>query len=85
MTPRWLVISITSTVAGIIILSVGWWATCSFYIGPKLFEAYVASDGKLPAEEPSACKDVDNRAVQTMLGLFAALTALAANPPDSKP
>jgi hypothetical protein len=85
-TPRWLVGSVVGLVATTAALSVGWWATCSFYIGPKVWATYVQSNGKLPASEPEACKDADNRALQTLTGLLATMLGLMSNPPaDSGP
>ena len=85
-TPRWLVLSVVGVVATTAALSVAWWATCSFYIGPKIWNVYVQTQGKLPAAEPDACKDADNRAIQVLTGLLATLMGLMSNPPaDPRP
>jgi hypothetical protein len=65
-----------SIVAAITALSVGWWVTCNFYIGPKLFKAYVESNGKLVAKEPLACKDVDARSLAALSALLATVIAV---------
>ena len=66
-----------SIVASIIVLSLGWWAACSFYIGPKLFDAYVKSNGELLVEEPDVCKDVDSRAIAVLSGLLATVIGVS--------
>jgi len=81
MTPRWLTSCVVGVVATTAVLSVAWWATCSFYVGPQLFQLYRQTNGKLPAVEPDACKDADARAVQVLTGLLATLMGLMSNPP----
>jgi len=81
-TPRWLVASVVGIVTTTATLSVAWWGTCSFYIGPKIWATYVQTGGKLPAVEPDACKDADNRAIQVLTGLLATMLGLMSNPPS---
>ncbi len=38
MTPRWLTSCVVGVVATTAALSVAWWATCSFYVGPQLLQ-----------------------------------------------
>jgi len=75
----WLRNSIVATVASIGLLSVGWWATCAFYIGPQMWQEYVRSEGKLPVTEPAVCQDADNRAIQVLTGLLATLISLGSS------
>jgi hypothetical protein len=72
----WLRNSIICTVASISLLSLGWWATCSFYIGPKLWNEYVRSNGARPSQEPEVCQDSGARTLQVMTGLLATLISL---------
>jgi hypothetical protein len=81
MTPRWLTGCVVGVVATTAALAVAWMGICSFYIGPRLFNLYEKSAGKLPAIEPDACKDADARAVQVLTGLLATLMGLMSNPP----
>ena len=67
---------IAATVGGILAVSIFWVLGCTFYVGPKLFDAYVESEGKLVAEPPEACRDVDSRALGTLSALLATLVAL---------
>ena len=64
------------TVLSIIGLSIGWWGACTFMIGPKLFDAYIQSEGKLAVKEPEVCKDVDARALASLSGLLATIIAM---------
>jgi len=82
MTPRWLTSCVVGVVATTAALSVAWWATCSFYVGPQLFQLYRQTDGKLPAVEPEACKDADARAVQVLTSLLATMLGLMSSPPS---
>ena len=82
MTPRWLVGCVVGIVVTTATLSTAWWATCSFYIGPKIWATYVQTDGKLPAVEPDACKDADNRAITVLTSLLATLLGLMSQPPS---
>jgi hypothetical protein len=75
----WLRNSIVVTVGSITLLSVGWWGTCAFYIGPTMWQEYVRSEGKLPATEPTVCQDADNRAIQVLTGLLATLISLGSS------
>ena len=84
MTPKWLVACTVAIIGTTATLSVAWWATCSFYIGPQIWQVYVKTDGKLPAVEPDACKDADNRAIQVLTGLLATLLGLMSNPPTER-
>ena len=81
-TPRWLVALIVGTVVTTCGMSVAWWATCSFYVGPQIFKA--AIEGKIQ-EEPKVCENVEDRAVQILTGLLATLLGLMSNPPGDKP
>ena len=74
MTPRWLTNSIVAAVTTIAALSVGWSASCTAagFWGMK----FAASE---------ACKDADNRALQTMFSLLATLVSLRSNPPEDTP
>ena len=84
MTPRWLTSCIVGVVATTAALSVAWWATCSFWVGPRIWAVYVQTGGKLPAAEPDACKDADARAVQVLTGLLATLMGLMSSPPGKQ-
>ena len=75
---------LVATCSGILVLSVGWWGACTFYIGPQLWEEYVRSDGKLPTAEPEVCRDVDSRAVAALMALLATLTGIAGRPPADR-
>jgi hypothetical protein len=79
MTPRWLTSSIVLVVATTAVLSVGWSAACTFYIGPRMFDA--AMQGKLE-HEPAVCEDAENRALQVLTALLATLIGLRSNPPE---
>lgn len=81
MSPRWLVASTVAVIATIATLSVGWWGACTFWIGPQIWRTYVQTDGRLPQQEPDACKDADARALQVLTGLLATLLALHSDPP----
>ena len=75
----WLRNSVICVVASIAFLSVGWWGACTFYIGPKMWQEYVRSEGKLPATEPAVCQDADSRALQVLTGLLATLISLGSS------
>ena len=85
MTPRWLVGCLVATVSGVLVLSIGWWGACTFYIGPQLWAEYVRSDGRLPEAEPEVCRDVDSRSVASLMALLATLIGIAGNPPGRGP
>jgi len=69
----WLRNSIVGVVGATVVLSLGWWGACSFYIGPQLFNA--AQQGRLQTE-PAVCNDADSRALQVLTGLLATLISL---------
>lgn len=69
--PRWLARSIIAVVATIAALAVGWSASCT-----------AAGIWNLKFAEAEACKDADNRALQTMFSLLATLVSLRSNPPE---
>ena len=81
-TPRWLVASVVGVVATTAALSVAWAGICSFYIGPQIFRA--AIEGKI-TQEPKVCDNVEDRAIQVLTGLLAALFGLMSNPPSDPP
>ena len=81
-TPKWLVGSVVGIIITTAGLSVAWWATCSFMIGPTVWRTYVQTNGKLPAQEPESCKDADNRAIQVLTGLLATMMGLMSRPPE---
>ena len=82
-TPRWqvaLVVGVVSTTAA---LSIAWVGICSFYVGPKIFQAVI--ENKIE-EEPKVCENVEDRAIQVLTGLLATLLGLMSNlPSDPKP
>ena len=80
--PSWLARSIVAIVATSCVMAVATWASCSFYIGPKMWELYVQSKGALPKTEPRACAAPGEAAQATLSGLLATLLALRSNPPD---
>ncbi|MFN9905309.1 MAG: hypothetical protein ACK56F_04175, partial [bacterium] len=67
-------------VATTAVLAVAWWATCSFYVGPQLYQAAMA--GKIK-QEPKVCDNVEDRALQVLTGLLATLLGLMSNPPSN--
>ena len=75
----WLRNSIVVTVASITVLSLGWWGACTWFIGPRMWQTYVESQGKLPATEPAVCQDADSRALQVLTGLLATLISLGSS------
>ena len=77
-TPRWLVASVVGVVATTAALSISWVGICSFYVGPKIFQAVI--ENKI-AEEPKVCENVEDRAIQVLTGLLATLLGLMSNPP----
>jgi hypothetical protein len=82
-TPRWLVASVVGIVSTTAALSVAWVGICSFYVGPKIFQASI--EGTLK-QEPKVCDNVEDRAIQVLTGLLATLLGLMSNtPPDPKP
>jgi hypothetical protein len=84
-TPRWLIGSVIGVVSLTAAMAITWYVSCTFVIGPQLFNAYVRSGGKLVATEPEVCKDVDARALQVLTSLLATLLGLMSNPPSEKP
>ena len=84
MTPRWLVGCVVGIVVTTATLSVGWWATCVWVIGPQLWHEYVRSEGRRPEQEPQVCTNADERAIQVLTGLLATLLGLMSNPPAGK-
>ena len=81
-TPRWLVASVVGIVSTTAALSVAWVGICSFYVGPKIFQA--AIEGTLK-QEPKVCDNVEDRAIQVLTGLLATLLGLMSNtPPDPR-
>jgi hypothetical protein len=82
-TPKWLVGSVVGLVATTAVLAVGWVATCTWVVGPQLFQA--ALTGKLK-EEPKVCENVEDRAIQVLTALLATMLGVMSNPPsDPKP
>ena len=82
MTPRWLLACIVTVVVTMAGMSVAWWASCSFWIGPMIWHEYVRSEGKRPTTEPEACKDSGSRAIATLSSLLATLLGLMSQPPS---
>jgi hypothetical protein len=79
--PAWLARTITWVVATSAALSVASWTSCTFWIGPQMWQLYVKTQGKLPAKEPDACRSPAEQAQATLSGLLATLLALRSNPP----
>ena len=77
-TPGWLVASVVGVIATTAALSISWVGICSFYVGPKIFQAVI--ENKI-AEEPKVCENVEDRAIQVLTGLLATLLGLMSNPP----
>jgi hypothetical protein len=71
MTPKWLTRSIVGTVATIAFVAVGWSGACT-----------AAGWADNPLAKTEQCKDADNRALQTLFSLLAALVSLRSNPPE---
>ena len=63
-------------------VAISWVFICTFYVGPRLFEAAVA--GKLKAE-PRVCENVEERAIQVLTGMMATLIGLGRNVPPADP
>jgi len=78
-TPKWLVGSVVGIVATTAVLSIGWVATCTWVVGPQLFQAALA--GKLK-EEPKVCENVEDRAIQVLTALLATMLGVMSNPPS---
>jgi hypothetical protein len=69
---------VVGLVATTAVLAVGWVATCTWVVGPQLFQAALA--GKLK-EEPKVCENVEDRAIQVLTGLLATMLGVMSNPP----
>lgn len=74
--PTWLARTIVAIVATSCVMAIATWASCSFYIGPKMWELYVRTKGELPKAEPRACAAPGEQAQAVLSGLLATLLAL---------
>lgn len=79
--PNWLWRSIVGTSCGIVFLSVGQWASCRFYVLPRIWPTYVS--GQLNKGEKQidtqlmGCNDVDARTVTVVMGVLTTLISLS--------
>lgn len=80
--PNWLARTIICVVGTSAILAVISWASCTFYVGPQLFQLYVRTDGRLPTRTPDSCRAPSEHAQTTLSGLLATLLALRQSPPE---
>ena len=71
MTPKWLTQAIVGVVLTIALMSISWSATCT-----------AAGWAGNPLAKTEQCKDSENRALQTLFSLLAALVSLRSNPPE---
>lgn len=74
MTERSWSACIVVVVGAVVSLSLGWWASCTFYIGPQLMAAAIEQEGRFC--EPDVCDNVDSRSLAVLSALLATLIAL---------
>lgn len=79
--PTWLWRAIVSISASIAIISTMQWASCRFYVLPKLwpwYARYVGTDQGAKVDlTPMGCNDVDSRTIATMMGVLTTLISLS--------
>lgn len=80
--PTWLWRSIVSLSAAITVVAAGQWASCRFYILPKVVWPWYARYIGTPQHEqidpaPMGCIDSDTRTINVMLGVLTTLISLS--------
>ena len=78
--PPWLSRSIMATAAAIMLLTVGQWASCRYYVFPTVWPWYAkyvgTPDGKTIDPQPT-CADSDNRTIASMMAVLTTLISLS--------
>lgn len=80
--PKWLWQSIVGVSAAVVLMAAGQWASCRFYIMPKVvwpwYAKYIATpQGKAIDPTPMGCMDSDNRTITVMMGVLTTLISLS--------
>lgn len=79
--PSWLWRSIVSISFAISVLSIGQWASCRFYVLPKIWPTYASGAMGKNSESidarPMGCNDVDSRTIAVMMGVLTTLISLS--------
>ena len=79
--PVWLWRSVVGTSAAIVLLSIGQWASCRFYVLPTVFPWYAkwvaTPQGKAVDPTPMGCNDTDSRTITVMMGVLTTLISLS--------
>lgn len=79
--PTWLWRSIVGTSAAIVLIAGTQWASCRFYVLPKVWPWYAAwietPQGKSIDPTPMGCNDADARTITVMMSVLTTLISLS--------
>ena len=79
--PTWLWRSIVGTSAAIVLIAGIQWASCRFYVLPKVWPWYAAwigtPQGKSIDPTPMGCNDADARTITVMMSVLTTLISLS--------
>lgn len=80
--PNWLWRSIAGTAVAILLVATAQWASCRFYILPKVvfpwYAKYVGTpEGAKIDPAPMGCNDSDGRTIAVMMGVLTTLISLS--------
>lgn len=84
--PRWLwrsIVGVSATTALLVILQ---WASCTFYVMPKIWPWYAQYKGTAVGEKiqmpPVGCEDASGRSVAALMALLTTLISLSRQADD---
>lgn len=79
--PKWLWVSIVSASMAIIVVSTTQWASCRFYVLPKVWPWYAkwvgTQYGNMINPAPMGCADADSRTINVMMAVLTTLISLS--------
>ena len=79
--PKWLWRSVVGVSIATAALALAQWASCTFYVMPRVWPWYAKYKGTQVAEQidaqPMGCEDINGRSVATMMGLLTMLISLS--------